>query len=133
PPAITAVQHAPILPAASQPIIVTARVHDPNGVSSLVLNYRQDPSATYATVPMTDNGAGGDAIAGDGVYSATIPGQTNGTMIAFYVSATDGFAPPATSKFPNDAPARECLVRVGELQPTGNFPMYRVWMTAATP
>jgi hypothetical protein len=132
PPAITAVQHAPILPAASQPIIVTARVHDPNGVSSLVLNYRQDPSATYATVPMTDNGAGGDAIAGDGVYSATIPGQTNGTMIAFYVSATDGFAPPATSKFPNDAPARECLVRVGELQPTGNFPMYRVWMTAAT-
>jgi hypothetical protein len=130
-PAITAVQHSPILPAAGQPIIVTARVNDPDGIAALVVKYRQDPSATYSTVAMIDDGTGGDAIAGDGIYSATIPGQTNGTMVAFYIYATDLVGPPGISTFPNDAPTRECLVRVGELQPPGNFPMYRVWMTAA--
>src|SRR5439155_2232441 len=86
----------------------------------------------YSTVAMNDNGTAGDAVRGDGVFSATIPGQTNGTMIAFYAQATDGFAPAASGTFPNDAPARECLVRVGETQPTGNFPVYRIWMTQGT-
>src|SRR6266516_3989014 len=98
--------------------------HDPDGISSLALKYRLDPSATYSTVAMNDNGTAGDAVRGDGVFSATIPGQTNGTMIAFYAQATDGFAPAASATFPNDAPARECLVRVDETQPTGNFPVY---------
>ncbi len=132
PPAITGVQHSPVLPAGSEPIVVTARVQDPDRVASVVLNYRLDPGVSYTTLPMTDNGAGGDAVAGDGVYSATIPGQAAGTMIAFYVQAADGFSPAATGTFPNDAPKRECLVRVGEIQPTGNFPVYRIWMTQAT-
>jgi hypothetical protein len=130
PPAITGVQHAPILPAAGQPIIVTARVGDPDGVGSVLLKYRLDPSATYTSETMTDDGTGGDAVAADGVYSATIPGQASGTMVAFYIQATDQAVPTAaTGTFPNDAPTRECLVRVGETQPTGNFPVYRVWMT----
>lgn len=132
PPAITAVQHAPILPAASQPIVVTARVGDPDGLSSVLLKYRLDPSATYTTVAMTDNGTGGDAVAGDGIFTATIPGQASGTMVAFYIQATDSAASPATATFPSDAPTRECLVRVGEVQPTGNFPVYRMWMTQAS-
>ena len=131
PPAITAVQHSPVLPVASQPILVTARVHDPDGLSSVLLKYRLDPGATYSTVPMTDDGTGGDAVAGDGIFSATIPGQAAGAMVAFYVQATDRYTPAASATFPNDAPARECLVRVGEVQPTGNFPVYRLWMTQA--
>src|SRR5207248_6691027 len=95
-PAITAVQHAPVLPAAGQPIVVTAAVHDSDGLSSVILKYRADPTPAYSTVPMTDDGMGGDAVAGDGVYSATIPGQTNGTMVAFVVQASDSFVPPAT-------------------------------------
>jgi len=132
PPAITGVQHSPVLPAANQAILVTARVHDPDGLGSVLLNYRLDPSGAYTTLAMKDDGTGGDAIPGDGIYSATIPGQASGTMLAFYVQATDLFAPAATSKFPSDAPARECLARVGEVQPTGNFPVYRMWMTTAT-
>ena len=132
PPAITDVSHAPILPAANQPIVVSARVGDPDGVASVLLKYRLDPSSTYSTLTMNDNGTGGDAVAGDGVFSATIPGQASGTMIAFYLQATDQATPPATGTFPNDAPARECLVRIGEVQPTGNFPVYRLWMTQAT-
>ena len=132
PPAITAVSHAPILPAANQPIVVSARVGDPDGVASVLLKYRLDPSSTYSTLTMTDNGTGGDAVAGDGVFSATIPGQASGTMVAFYLQATDKASPAATSTFPNNAPTRECLVRIGEAQPTGNFPVYRLWMTQAT-
>ena len=45
--------------------------------------------------------------------------------------ATDKISSTAAT-FPNNAPVRECLVRVGELQPTGNFPVYRMWMTSAT-
>jgi len=132
PPAIVEVQHAPILPGANQTMVVTAQVSDPDGLGSVVLKYRLDPNSTYSTVNMTDDGSGGDAVAGDGIWSATLPGQPAGTMIAFYIQATDAFVAPATSTFPNDAPVRECLVRVGEAQPAGNYPVYRLWMTQAT-
>lgn len=132
PPAITDVQHTPVLPAAAQPFVVTAHAEDFDGLSSVSLKYRLDPSAAYSTLAMTDNGSGGDAVAGDGVYSATIPGQPAGTLIAFYLQSTDQFSPAATASYPADAPVRECLVRVGETQPTGNFPVYRLWMTQAT-
>lgn len=129
-PAITDVQHAPVLPAANQSFVVTARAQDPDGVSSVSLYYRLDPSASYSVVTMNDAGTSGDAVARDGLFTATIPGQPAGTTVAFYVQAADGVS--ISGRFPEDAPARECLVRVGEVQPTGNFPVYRIWMTQAT-
>ncbi len=132
PPAITAVTHSPTLPQAGQSVVVTARVGDPDGLASVLLKYRLDPSSTYSTAVMTDDGTGGDAVAGDGVFSATIPGQASGSTIAFYVQATDKALPAATATFPNNAPTRECLIRFGEVQPTGNFPVYRLWMTQNT-
>lgn len=129
-PAIYDVIHAPVLPLANQSITVKARVEDPDGPVAAILNYRVDPATTYSTVTMVDDGTGGDAIAGDGIYSASIPGQVSGSTVAFYVSATDGAG--AQSRFPSDAPARECLARVGETQPVGSLGTYRLWMTAAT-
>ena len=131
-PAIVEVTHSPALPAANQPVVVTARVQDPDGLSGVFLHYRIDPSATYSVVPMVDSGAGADAVAGDGVFSGTIPALPGGTLVAFYVEAVDGFAPAGTTKFPSDAPVRECLVRFGEAQPFGVFGTYRLWMTQAT-
>ncbi|MCX6905486.1 MAG: lamin tail domain-containing protein [Verrucomicrobia bacterium] len=128
-PAITEVVHNPILPAAQQAVVVTARVHDPDGLSSVQLVYRLDPGGLPVTVPMVDDGTGGDAVAGDGVYSATVPGQTNNALLAFYIMASDGFATPATTRFPNNAPVRECLVRFGETEPITSFGTYRFWMT----
>jgi hypothetical protein len=132
PPAIVDVKHSPILPATSESIRITARVNDPDGLSSVVVKYRIDPNVTYSTAIMTDDGTGGDAIAGDGIFTATIPGQAAGTMVAFYVQATDQAASPAAGMFPPTAPAQECLVRAGEKQLVGNFPVYRIWMTQAT-
>lgn len=130
-PAIVNVKHSPVLPAANQGIVVSAQVTDPDGLGSVLLYYRLDPSTSYSLVAMADDGTGGDEVAGDGVYTATIPGQASGTLIAFYLQATDKFAASVTGTFPKDAPAHECLVRTGEVEPTGNYPVYRMWLTQA--
>ncbi|MGA2853748.1 MAG: lamin tail domain-containing protein, partial [Verrucomicrobiota bacterium] len=112
-PAIYNVTHNPPVPAANQSVVVTAQVHDPNGVQNLTVNYRIDPDTTYISVPMKDDGTGGDAIAGDGIFSATIPGQSANTLAAFYISATDSNS--VATRFPairagDNEPDRECAV-----------------------
>jgi hypothetical protein len=72
------VAHRPVLPAPFQGIRVSARVHDPDGLSAVVLKYRIDPATNLMSIAMTDDGMC-DGLAGDGVYSATIPGQPDGT------------------------------------------------------
>lgn len=184
-PAISQVTHAPILPAANQPVVVTARLDDPDGIGQALLKYRVDqapaspaafspdheralpqhlgrdsdswalelseagaaaagadsrgpvpdgvwPSALWVSVPLRDDGMDGDALAGDGWFSATIPPQPGGTLVAFHLVAGDLAPSPATGAFPEDAPARECLVRFGETTPPGRLPTYRLWMTKAT-
>jgi len=84
-PAIYNVTHTPSLPVANQPAVVTANSHDAGSVQSLTLYYRIDPATSYTAVTMRDDGTLGDAIAGDGVFSATIPGQNANTLAAFYI------------------------------------------------
>ena len=131
-PSITEVAHRPVLPQAGQSIRITARVADPDNVTSVVARYRIDGQTGLFSAPMLDDGNDADALAGDGIYTGVIPGQTNGKLVAFRVEAVDGFSPPATNQFPADAPTRECLVRVGDVQPPGAFAVYRLWLTAAT-
>ncbi len=130
-PAITDVTHAPVLPAAGQPVVVTARASDPDGLNPgyLVLRHRVDPAVTYTLTPMFDNGAGADALAGDGLYSAAIPAPGAGGLAAFYVTATDTLG--AAGQFPAAAPTRECHVRWGESVVAGTLGNYRLWLTAA--
>ncbi len=127
-PAIHDVIHNPILPADGEDVVVTARANDPDGISSMTLHYRIDPSTSYSTATMRDNGTGGDAIAGDGLYSATLSGQSSGTMAAFYITAADG---SVASQFPEGAPVQECLVRWGEPEYGGTLGTYRLWVTSA--
>ncbi|MBM3881392.1 MAG: hypothetical protein FJ387_16980, partial [Verrucomicrobia bacterium] len=131
-PAIFDVTHAPVLPASGQAVLVTARLTDPDGVGSARLRYRVDPGSSLATVLLRDDGTSGDDVAGDGVYSARIPGQSAGTLVAFHVEATDApVSGAATARFPAEAPTRECLVRWGESQPVGNLGVYRLWQRRA--
>ena len=130
-PAIVDVAHSPVLPAAGQAVVVGVRPVDPDGVSAVTLNYRIDPAASYTSLTMLDNGTGGDVVAGDGIYSATIPGQASGMLAAFYVAATDAAASPASSQFPAGAPAHECLVRWGEPTYAGSIGTYRQWVTSS--
>ena len=128
-PAIFDVQHFPTLPQTNNPIRVTARVSDPEGVTNVLLRYRIDPTNTLFDVRMTDDGAGADAVAGDHIYTAQIPAQKSGKLVAFRVEAFDKHVVPLRSVFPDAAPLRECLVRVGEKPLKGNYGTYRMWVT----
>ena len=131
-PAMHDVTPFPAVPAVNQPVTVTARIGDPDGIATAVLHYRLDPATTYTNVPMVDDGTEGDAVAGDGVYTAVIPGQSAGKLAAFYFEATDRHSPAASALFPDNAPQRECLVRWGEPALHTGFGTYRMWLTAAT-
>ena len=130
-PAIYNVTHSPALPAAGQPVVVTAQVHDPDGVNSFTLLYRLDPASGYTAVTMKDDGTGGDAIAKDGIFSATIPGQAANHLVAFYVAALDNSL--AFTRFPalsvTNAPAPECVVCFGDNHDGAGFGVYHLWIT----
>jgi len=119
-PAISGVTHLPVLPQAGQPATVYARLADPDGITLARLHYRLDPSTTVETLSMTDRGAG--------LFSAELPAQTTGRLVAFTVTAYDGLA--ASTTFP--ANGREALIRWGEPTPPGSLGTYRFWMTDAT-
>ncbi|MCI0745467.1 MAG: lamin tail domain-containing protein [Verrucomicrobia subdivision 3 bacterium] len=127
--AIYDVIHTPALPAAGQPVLVTARVSDPDPLSSVTLRHRLDPATNLMDIPMRDDGTAGDALAGDEIYSARIPGYAAATMVAFHISARDSHPLPATSLFPSLAPARECLVRFGQTTRPGTIATYHLWVT----
>ncbi len=126
-PAIESVTHFPVLPAVDEPVVVSALLDDPDGVSAATLRYHVDSETTQTSVAMLDDGQGGDAVPGDGVFSATIPAPGSAKLIAFTVEAND--ATGAGSVFPPGAPVSECLVRFGEGVQSGAFGAYRLWVT----
>ncbi len=134
PPAIYAVTHSPSIPLTRKPVVVTAQFHG-TGITP-ALRYRIDTqidlNPSYTSVPMVDDGTGGDSIAGDGIFSATIPGQAGGTVVAFLVTASSSTG--ASSQFPSALPdnsglPRECVFSFGDPTPGGTFGHYQLWMT----
>ena len=71
------------------PYTIEAYVEDNVGIASVSLFYNLN-NGEFVEVGMTDSG--------DGIYTGDIPGQTAGTTVAYYITATDdtaneGFAP----------------------------------------
>lgn len=131
-PDIAHVTHTPVIPAANQQIIITARVTDNDPVSAVTLYYRSEGQAAFTPAQMNDNAAAPDAIANDGVYTAAIPGAAAGTMRAFYIVASDGTAQnrfPARLEDTAPVPDRTCLVRVADRSVSSAFARYRIWMS----
>ena len=131
-PNISEVRHTPVLPNAGQPIVVTARVTDVDGVQSVALEYRSEGSSQFSYAVMADDGRGEDVMARDGIYTGIIPPAGSGTMRAFRVVATDG---SVTQLYPEplapsaDVPERTCLVRVNDTLMTSPFARYRIWLS----
>ena len=78
------------IPRSTDAVTITAEVRDEqaSGVD-VSLFYRVDPAPAFVELTMMDDGAHGDGRAGDGVYGATIPAQVDGSIVEFYVEATD--------------------------------------------
>ncbi len=131
-PDIVEVRHAPVLPSAGESIIVTARVTDNDGVAFVTLYHRYEGGGAFTNTPMADDGAGDDAVAGDGVYSTAILGSGGGMMRAFYIEASDG---SAWTRFPTmlepsaEVPERTCLIRVGDTLLNTRLATYRLWLS----
>ena len=126
-PQIDEVMHRPVLPEAGDDISVYAEVADADGLGIVDLRYRIDPSSVAIDVSMNDDGTGPDLTAGDGIYSAEIPSQERGTLIAFQIVATDSGM--IESVFP---PGGEGLIRIGESANGEAFGTYRMWITRAS-
>jgi hypothetical protein len=92
-PLIFRVRHTPAEPRDEEDLVVTAEPRTTfNALSSMTLVYRVMFGAEIA-VPMNDNGTNNDLLAGDGIYSGTIPGSASGIgqMVRYSVRANDVF------------------------------------------
>lgn len=132
-PDILDVRHDPVLPTASTPIVVTARVLDDSGVGDVTLHHRSDGDSSFTSAPMVDDGSGDDAVAGDHLYTATITGASTGSIREFYIAASDGVE---TTRFPTklepsaEVAGRTCLIRIGDTKVASQLANYRIWMSS---
>lgn len=55
----------------------------------LALNPEFESAANWAESPMNDDGINGDALGGDGIWTAVIPKQANRTLVRYRITATD--------------------------------------------
>ncbi|MCH2064721.1 MAG: CotH kinase family protein [Roseibacillus sp.] len=100
PPQTRQVSHSPQQPGYNEPVVITALVTDPDGVASVSLSYQPVRAGAYfgryleynqngtenldpaydrgwVDLPMSDDGQGDDEVAGDGVYTVTVPFNVN--------------------------------------------------------
>ncbi len=116
PPQIRHVDHSPEQPKGGEAVTITAKVTDPDGVSDVTLLYQivdpgqyielTDPEyqTEWVSVPMRDNGTSGDAVAGDDIYTAVLPGslQVHRRLMRYRIRAEDGGQRLVTVPYPDD-------------------------------
>jgi hypothetical protein len=119
-PTVDQLGHFPVVPSSTQPVVVTARVQSSATPPTVELVRRLDNAnadAAWTRQPMNDAGTAGDATAGDGVYSATVPAQADTTITQFYVEAT---APGGEiNQSPRNGATRPAMWIVDNAPPTG--------------
>ncbi len=124
PPQVRQVSHAPPQPTTGQDVVVTAKITDPEGVARVNLEYQLVNPGSYirmsdlaydtewTALAMTDDGTGGDGVAGDSVFSVTLPGslQTHRRLTRYRIVATDSALSAITVPYGDD--------------PSGNFAFF---------
>lgn len=122
PPVTRQVSHSPNSPTSGVPVLISAKVTDNDGLSTVTCAYQSVMPGSYirktdaaytsswSSLVMKDDGTGGDVIAGDDVYSCTIPAnvQTHRRLVRFTITATDSLSnsvkvPYADDEQPNFA------------------------------
>jgi len=133
PPAIRQVAHSSQQPGSNQVVTITAKVTDPNGMSSVSVAYQVvDPGdyipitlpnyparapsqtvpnpdyeavANWSTLSMHDDGLHGDLLAGDDVYTVQIPAsvQIHRRLVRYRITAEDGLGQAVQVPYADDA------------------------------
>jgi len=116
PPQIRQVDHSPNSPVSGDPVTITAKITDPDGVGPVSLEYQLvDPGsyvrktdAGYGTgwtsVPMVDDGSGNDFVGGDFIFTAELPGplQVHRRLVRYRIIFEDGNGLQATVPWGDD-------------------------------
>lgn len=116
PPALRQVEHAPRQPRSGDPVRITVRASDPDGVGSVECRYqvvrpgayveRTDAAyeAEWTPLPMRDDGTGGDVRTGDGLYTALVPAAAQGhrNLVRYRIRAADGKGQSVTVPYADD-------------------------------
>lgn len=103
PPAIRQVVHSPTAPHPGETVTITAKITDPDRISAAILEIQTvtpghyirltDPEwqTQWTSIPMIDDGTGGDAIADDDIFTATVPAsvQQHRHLIRYRITASD--------------------------------------------
>jgi hypothetical protein len=123
-PFISKVKHSPAVPKSTDPVTIKATLTDelPTG-SSATLFHRT--SGVFTSTPMTNLGAGN--------FTASLPAQANGTIVEFFIEATDG-ANTRTWPAPTDdmgGQEANLLYQVDNGTYSGVFGDYRLVFTTA--
>jgi hypothetical protein len=105
-PTFAGLQHAPVVPPTNQPVTISVRASDPDGVASATLSYRVNPTPNFTPTPMT--------LQTNGAWTAEIPGLPAGRIVQFYVTATDMLGASATA--PAKGPDSRALYQVADSQ-----------------
>ncbi len=136
-PFILDVTQFPFVPTPTDPVVVTARiVAVPMTGLTITAHYRLDGVASFTTVTMFDDGAHGDALAGDGIYGVSLPAQANDAIVEYYVQATDAGArtrtwpAPAVNASLVAGQFCNCLYEVDDTVFAGAMPYYKMVMRA---
>jgi len=130
PPFLVRPRHDPAVPHTTDTIAVTVYAYDDSAITSVGLFWREDPSTgPFTETPMLDDGTHGDGAAGDGVYGALLPPQSQGTILEFWMRAVDDTA--QITDIPTTAPTQNFLLQVDDEDFSATSPTYRLVMKEA--
>jgi len=119
--------HSPAVPHSTDPLAITVHAYDNSAVSSVRLFYREDPSSgPFSQAAMLDDGAHRDGAAGDGIYGAVLPARPQGTIMEFWMRASDNTG--HTTDIPSTAPLANFMLQVDNQDYAATSPTYRIVM-----
>lgn len=127
-PALSTETHSPAQPTTATDLTITCRAQPVFApVANVAMKWRTAYNAEQ-TAAMVDDGTAGDAVAGDGIYTAVIPktSYTQGQMVRWYFTAADTAG--ATSRWPLYLDPLESPQYFGTMiAPTGFTTALPVW------
>ena len=87
PPTISNVTQNIQNPTSSETVYVSAEVSNASTVKLRVTNNPESYASDFIAVSMLDDGLNGDAVSGDGIYTAAVPFITSNDHIKYYIEA----------------------------------------------
>lgn len=107
-------------PKSDEQVLVTAAVSNAQGVGNVKLYFAEGLDGYFERITMNDKGIDGDAIAGDGIYSAFIPAFGEGAFVRYYIEAASANSAGTVSFNPVGAEHDVYIYRVRTAESQGD-------------